>query len=91
MGGLVGVASDLDLGECEGSLVCDGGQQMSTGLFEPGRSAQVLAVDRDRVPLRAAWYLPAHRVRVMVPLSQPGADGRVQRVAVEALQHPADR
>jgi len=50
-------------------------------------AAQGLAVDRDRPPRRAGCRRPRARWRLLG--GQPGADGTVQGVGVDAGQHPA--
>ena len=86
LGDLVGLAVHLGLGQDPAGGVVHRRQQVHLRAGVVAAAAQGLAVDRDRPPRRAA-----RRSRPLrwVLVDQPGADGAVQRVGVDAGQHAA--
>jgi hypothetical protein len=89
-GDLVALDVDLTLGQHD-AVVTQSGDQVDAAAVGANRSAQGLAVHRNRSPHRAG-----RRVSVLAggaggggTIGEPAADRRVERVAVDVLQHPA--
>jgi hypothetical protein len=86
--GLVRLGPDLGSGNGDRAGVVEGGEQVAAGLVEAGRALQRLAVDGDD---------PARTLRCgalglgVETVGEVGADGAVERVAVEVFERAADR
>jgi hypothetical protein len=81
LGDLVGLAPNVGLGQDRTGGVVHHRQQMHLRVGVMAAAAQGLAVDRDRLPRRPGcrWLL----------VGEPPAERSIQRVGVDAGQHPA--
>jgi hypothetical protein len=81
-GDLVGLGVHVALAEDRAGGVVHRGEQVDLLLAVVAAAAEGLAVDGDRLPRRVGWWR-------WLLAGQPGADGAVQRVGVDAGQHAA--
>lgn len=87
MAGFVRLGPDFGSGDGDRAGVVEGGEQVAAGLVEAGRALQCLAIDGDD----REWALWCGVVGLgMETVSEVGADGAVERVAVEVFECAAD-